>query len=237
MFTKVEGGVEPGPGPEPGDFPEENVYYRLQTRFNGDQGQARYGSVIELMRDSSKGNNSREDRLWSNAPVEKDAENYNHQLFKFELDPNGSGYYAMISRAKPNGSVNSTPSESTNSNVARWDYDNETKHYGFSLVADYQGTDANGNHYSAITSKDAAEGWYMNTSAAGQGFAIHLWNNPADQDAGIYTFIPMEKDDKDSISNIEAAPAADAIFDLSGRRLAAPQRGINIINGQKVLVR
>ena len=237
VFTKVEGGVEPGPGPEPGDFPEENVYYRLQTRFNGDQGQARYGSVIELMRDSSKGNNSREDRLWSNAPVEKDAENYNHQLFKFELDPNGSGYYAMISRAKPNGSVNSTPSESTDSNVARWDYDNETKHYGFSLVADYQGTDANGNHYSAITSKDAAEGWYMNTSAAGQGFAIHLWNNPADQDAGIYTFIPMEKDGQDSISNIEAAPAANAIFDLSGRRLAAPQRGINIINGQKVLVR
>lgn len=33
------------------------------------------------------------------------------------------------------------------------------------------------------------------------------------------------------------APVVEGIYDLQGRRLAAPQRGINIINGRKVLVK
>ena len=39
------------------------------------------------------------------------------------------------------------------------------------------------------------------------------------------------------ISSIEAAPAAPSIYDLQGRKLSAPVRGINIINGKKVLVK
>ena len=40
-----------------------------------------------------------------------------------------------------------------------------------------------------------------------------------------------------SIQEIGAAEGQKAIFDLQGRRLAAPVRGINIINGRKVLVK
>ncbi|MDE7336337.1 MAG: beta-N-acetylhexosaminidase, partial [Muribaculaceae bacterium] len=140
--------------PTPGEeFPAQGVYYRLQTRFNGDQSQARYGSAIELMQDASKGNNCQADRLWSNAPAESSAANYEYQLFKFEADPAGTGYYAMICKAKNGGSVNCVPSVSNNSNTARWDYDNDNVHYGFQLVEEYQGTDADGHFYSAITSK------------------------------------------------------------------------------------
>ncbi len=224
--------------PEPVEMPEANVYYRLHTRFNGPQTQDRFGTVIELMRDNSKGNNCQEDRLWSNDPAEKEAENYKYQLFKFEADPEGSGHYAMVCMAKPNGSVNATPTNSNNSNTARWDYDNDNKHYGFRLVEQHQGYDEAGNFYSAITSKHAANGWYMNTAGNGQGYSIHLWNNPADQDAGLYTFIPMEREQTSSISAVEAAaPAADVIYDLQGRRLAAPVHGINIINGHKIFVK
>ncbi len=225
--------------PTPGEqVPVKGVYYRLHTRFDGPQTQDRYGSVIELMQDASKGNNCQADRLWSNAPADASAANFDYQLFKFEPDPEGSGYYAMVCKAKNAGSVNCTPSVANNSNTARWDYDNSNVHYGFSLVANHQGTDENGNFYSAITSKDAANGWYMNTSGSGQGYSIHLWSNPADQNAGLYTFIPLAQDPSaiETVENIPA-PAQATIYDLQGRRLSAPQRGINIINGHKTLIR
>lgn len=227
--------------PVVGDVPAAGTYYRLHTRFNGNQSQARYGSVIELLRDDAgKGNNAQADRLWSNAPANASDANYDYQWFTFEADPNGSGYYAMVCKAKPNGSVNSTPSVATNSNTARWDYDNNAKHYGFYLVDNVngnstQGTDADG-FYSAFTSKDAAQGWYVNTSAAGQGFSVHLYSNPLDENAGIYTFEPAVTS---AIESVDAAAVStvDTIYDLQGRRLSAPVHGINIINGHKVLVR
>lgn len=39
------------------------------------------------------------------------------------------------------------------------------------------------------------------------------------------------------ISNIITRPAAEGIYDLMGRKLTAPQRGINIIDGKKVVVK
>ena len=229
--------------PEITDVPADGVYYRLHTRFNGDSSQPRYGSVIELLRDDAgKGNNAQANRLWSNAPAGKDDVNYDYQWFTFEADPAGSGYYALVCKVKPSGSVNSMPSVATNANSARWDYDDNAKHYGFYLVDSHngnstQGTDADG-FYSALTSKDAAQGWYMNTSAAPQGYSIHLYNNPLDQNAGIYTF----EIHPDTSGILTVQPAAttsghDTIYDLQGRRLNAPVRGINIINGRKTLVR
>lgn len=229
--------------PEPGDVPSAGVYYRFHTRFNGDSSQPRYGSVIELLRDNAdKGNNAQADRLWSNAPARKADENYDYQWFTFEPDPAGSQYYALVCKAKPEGSVNCTPSIANNAATARWDYDNENKHYGFYLVDNVNGNSVQGideqGFYSAMTSKDAASGWYMNISAAPQGYSVHLYSNPADQQAGIFTF----EIDPASISGISSvAPAesssASVIYDLQGRRLNAPARGINIINGRKVFIR
>lgn len=220
---------------------EEGKYYRLYTRFNGDNSQLRYGSVIELLRDDAgKGNNAQANRLWSNSPANIGDDNFDYQWFTFEPDPQQTGHYAMVCKAKPDGSVNSTPSVATNSNTARWDYDETTKHYGFQLVESVngnavQGTDADG-FYSALTSTGATAGWYMNTAAAGQGYAIHLWNNPLDQNAGLYTFEPYDKLTAVTSPTVSTSTNNSAIYDLNGRRLANPSRGINIIDGKKVLV-
>ncbi len=49
--------------------------------------------------------------------------------------------------------------------------------------------------------------------------------------------IPIVPDVSTGIVGIKPSHASNAIYNLSGQRLAAPQSGINIINGQKVLVR
>lgn len=245
LFTEaseVEGPETPEP-PVAADIPAAGVYYRLRTRFNGAETQARYGSCIELLRDDAgKGNNAQTDRLWSNAPADADDDNYPYQWFTFEADPSGSGYYALVCKAKPEGSVNSVPSVATNSNTARWDYDATAKHYGFYLIEKIgekvtQGTDEAG-FFSALTSKDAAEGWYMNTAAAGQGFAIHLYSDPTDQNAGLYTF---EVDPQ--VSTAVGTVLSDRentslIYDIDGRRLqSVPTSGIYISGGRKVLAK
>lgn len=249
VFSEATPAVEVGEVPAPGKF------YRLHTRFNADQNQARYGSVIELLRDDAgKGNNAQANRLWSNAPAAETDDNYDYQWFTFEADPAGSQYYAMVCKAKPEGSVNSVPTGANNANTARWDYDNSTKHYGFYLVDSYngvsvQGTDSDG-FYSALTSKDAANGWYMNVSAAGQGFSVHLWSMPNDQNAGIFTFEqlpeaeepgedPGNNDDPQAgISEVNASTSTSEIYDLQGRKLTKHNRaGIYIVNGHKVLVK
>ncbi|MDE6303583.1 MAG: beta-N-acetylhexosaminidase [Paramuribaculum sp.] len=198
-FVPADGEVEPGPGPDDpvvdDEVPAPGKYYRLRTRFNGAQSQPRYGSCIELLRDDAgKGNNAQANRLWHNQPAEPGDDNYEYQWFTFEADPEGSGYYAIVCMAKPEGSVNSVPSVANNSNTARFDYDDNAKHYGFYLVestskGSTQGVDDEG-FYSAITSKDAADGWYLNISAAGQGYSVHLYSDPTDQNAGIFTFEP-----------------------------------------------
>ncbi|MDE7110359.1 MAG: hypothetical protein K2O38_00480 [Muribaculaceae bacterium] len=51
-------------------------------------------------------------------------------------------------------------------------------------------------------------------------------------------FVLKDKGDDSSINEISVvAPAVQGIYDLSGRKLSAPVRGINIINGKKVLVK
>ncbi|MCM1109492.1 MAG: beta-N-acetylhexosaminidase [Clostridium sp.] len=243
LFTEAEVEETPNPPTPPvSDVPEQGVYYRLLTRFNGADTQARYGSCIELLRDDAgKGNNAQADRLWSNAPAQAGDANYAYQWFTFEADPAGSGYYAMVCKAKPEGSVNSVPAVANNANTARWDYDATTKHYGFYLVDQIgakttQGIDDKG-FYSALTSKDAASGWYMNTSAAGQGYAIHLYSDPTDQNAGLYTFEPDPT--PTSIGRVTlATEGEDAVYDLQGRRvqtISAP--GVYIIGGRKVIVK
>lgn len=49
--------------------------------------------------------------------------------------------------------------------------------------------------------------------------------------------IAVIPDPETGISDIKAVPAVNAIYNLNGQRLSAPQPGINIINGKKVMVR
>lgn len=237
--------VDPSEIPAPPvQMPEEGKYYRLLTRFNGPETQERYGSCIELLGENhGKGNNAQYNRLWSNTPAQPGDKNYDRQFFTFVLDPAGSGYYALVCKATPGGSVNCVPSVANNSNTARWDYDDTVRHFGFYLVENYnnqpvQGTDEKG-FYSVITSKDAAPGWYMNTSAAGQGFSVHLYSDPTDQHAGIYTFEPYPEEEVENPNvGVESIVPADhssassaQIFDLQGRKVVNPRAGLYIQNG------
>ncbi len=241
----VEAGDDPIVAPDApvqATVPQEGHYYRLLTRFNGDQSQERYGSCIELLGDNhGKGGNAKYNRLWSNTPAQPGDANYDRQFFTFVPDPSGSGYYALVCKAIPGGSVNSVPAESTNSNTARWDYDDTVRHYGFYLVENHNGQSTQGTDdagfFSAIASKDAASGWYVNTSAGGQNFSIHLWNNPLDQNAGLYTFEP-HPDNVTSISDVTFdRPADDTIYDLMGRRVVDPAPGIYIQGGTLIYIR
>ncbi|MDE6536139.1 MAG: family 20 glycosylhydrolase, partial [Muribaculaceae bacterium] len=243
-FTAVAD-VDPNDIPQVVNMPEVGKYYRLITRFNGDQNQPRYGSCIELLGENhGKGNNAQYHRLWSNTPAQPGDANYDNQFFTFVPDPTGSGYYALVCKAQPGGSVNCVPSVSNDSNTARWDYDDTVRHFGFYLVDTYngnsvQGTDEQG-FYSALTSKDAANGWYINTSAAGQGYSIHLYNNPTDQNAGIYTFEPHPENPNqggqvsiDAVNLSSVFPAQT--YDLQGRKVTNPTTpGLYIQNGKLI---
>lgn len=248
--VKVEGDTGEATVPTKEDVLSGSQWFRLNTRFNGPDTQPRYGACIELVSDARvdavkasvsglNNANIQADRLWHAKPADASDDHYDYQWFKFEKDPNGD-HYAMVCKAAPNGSVNATPSVNLGHNSSRFDYDHNTKHYGFYLVDTYkgsavQGADENG-FYSAITSANATAGWYMNISAAGQAYSVHMYTNPTDQNAGIFTFEP-HPGNATSIAEVVETPAAEGIFDLSGRRLSAPVKGINIINGRKVLVK
>lgn len=51
-------------------------------------------------------------------------------------------------------------------------------------------------------------------------------------------FIERERDAEDAVSALPSAPAQSVgIYNLSGQRLTAPRRGVNIIGGRKVVVK
>ncbi|MDE6534682.1 MAG: hypothetical protein K2K82_01585 [Muribaculaceae bacterium] len=69
------------------------------------------------------------------------------------------------------------------------------------------------------------------------GFKAHI-AVPATEDPVEY-FEIVDKDPSTAINEVETEGAVKAakVYDLQGRKLAAPVKGINIINGQKVLVK
>ena len=163
------------------------LYYHLVTRANNAE---RAGRAIELVAEGSsviESNNATIGQLWS-APADA---NNNYQRWAFEADPAGSGKYAMVCKAQPNGSVNPTPTAV--SNAGRWNYDNSQKHYGFILN---EGGTADGVDYYYITSSDqTTSGWFMNTAGGGQGLSINLWNDINDgSNAGYFSFNVVEYD-------------------------------------------
>ena len=63
------------------------------------------------------------------------------------------------------------------------------------------------------------------------------WAMPAD--ANVRSLVLRFSDDATDIEYVAAPqkPAAQAIYNLAGQRLEAPQKGINIINGKKVVIK
>ena len=166
------------------------LYYRLVTRANDD----RAGRAIELLNDASTdilgvaGNVSKGAAvgvLWSNTVEEND----DYQLWQFVPDPAGSGKYAMVCKAQPEGSVNPTPTATATD--GRWNYDNDQKHYNFNL---HKSGTADGVDYYYITSDQTESPWFMNSAGNGQAYSINLYNVFDSSNAGYFSFNVVEYD-------------------------------------------
>ena len=228
-----KGIVMPADPDQPGtvtDIPAAGNWYTLVTQANAANDE-RSGKAIELLAEGSPligTNNAQAGRLWMNVAADDDAANRDHQLWSFEADPAGSGLYAMVCKAAPEGSVNGTPTAANN--TGRWDYDFTAKHYTFSFPEEYR---SNGNIAIAST---GASGVYMNAARNGQGQAVNCYNKPDDANGGIFKFVATgqsaPEDTYVSFARLRensvyrfanAAPGYEgiAIADLGGDRVGA----------------
>lgn len=180
-------------GGEPSDepvLPNSNQWYRLISQCTD---ASRQGTCIELLTAASDKigtGNAQAGRLWSHSQAAEGDANYDYQWWQFQEDPANPGHYAMVCKAKPEGSVNSTPT--AQNNTGRWDYDNAAKHYDFVLnTTDHYGKDSSGAYYYAIRSTLQNDGWWMNIAAGGQNFSVNCWNNPNDGGSGRFIFMPI----------------------------------------------
>ncbi len=218
----------------------DKYWYKLVSR-----GVERGNRQIELIQSGSallsaqSSNGAAVGMLWGNVAAAENASNYDAQLWAFELDPNGSGKYAIVNKTKPNGSVKPTAS-AANTN-GRWSYDNAKKNYNFILADKAFGVDGK-NYYYTIRS-DKHSGQWMNCAMPAKGFAINLYNGPTDGNGGLWTFVPtfdVEGGDDSAVVDFPALNGISrtAIYDLQGRRLShIAHRGIYIVDGVKTMQR
>lgn len=167
----------------------EKHWYRIVT---GATDAARAEKCIELLREGASQigtGNAKVNRLWNGTIASEGNDAYDYQLWALMEAPDNPGKFALVNKAKPEGSVNGTPT--ANNNTARWDYDDTVRHYDFILgEAVYN---KNGDYYRySIHSQKAATGMYMNIAAAGQNYSINMWNNPNDGNSGVWEFRPID---------------------------------------------
>lgn len=94
-------------------------------------------------------------------------------------------------------------------------------------VGDYYGISF---HYADATGEET----YIYATKTGLHPGTH---DEEDSDAGSIFIITDKGPSTTEIIEVEMTKAVNDIYDISGRRLSAPIRGINIINGKKVLVK
>ena len=172
---------------------ENKYYYRIVSKAVD----GRKGTCIELLSATSPKigtGNAQENRLWSNAQAVEGADNYDYQWWSLEEDPANAGRFALVSKALPDGSVNTTPTALKN--TGRWDYDVAAKHYDFILGHGGYGS-VNGNHYYTIHSTQSVvtdtNPWYMNAAAGGQNNSINLYQGTSNSDDAVFwEFVPAE---------------------------------------------
>ncbi|MDE7388722.1 MAG: family 20 glycosylhydrolase, partial [Muribaculaceae bacterium] len=165
-------------------YPAEGSYYRLITRASQDAG--RRDRCIELVRQGSPLTSEKSatvGKLWTNTQVNSDNAAYDWQYWTFEPDPAGSGKYAMVCRAVPAGSV--SPDMEGSSVNARWNYDNNAKHYNF-VVGQHFGQEELNYYYSVRSDKNSS--WWLNCGQAAQNNAVNNWSDPADGNGGLWLF-------------------------------------------------
>lgn len=198
--------ISPGLHANAATIPDSGQWYRLVTTQASGERQNR---CIELLSADSQVlasvSSAQSGMLWSNSLASPTDSHYDYQFWQFVLDPDGSGLFAMVNKAIPDGSVNPTP---TTPNMAgRWTYDVKKRHYGFILDTQYHGVTNKGIIYYAITStaltNKPTDQW-MNIAAGGQSYAVNCYKDPTDAGGGLFYFYPANinpgdetPDDKD----------------------------------------
>ena len=151
----------------------------------------RAGKCIELLAQGSPlinatNTGSAVNRLWSNTQAAESAANYVYQWWALVEDPANPGSFALVNKAYPDGSVNSTATAS--GNTGRWTYDATRRYYDFVIAEKFQ-EKGSLRHYSIRSKKYPT--LYMNLAAAGQQYSINLWADPLDGNSGMFAFVPF----------------------------------------------
>ena len=134
--------------------------------------------------------------IWSNVAAAEGSGNYDAQLWAFELDPNGSGKYAIVNKTAPNGSLNPTASAATVD--GRWSYDTSKKNYNFILGDNGYGSASGSAYYYSIRS-DKHNGVWMNCAMPGRNYTVNLYSDPGSGSGGLWTFEPTFEIESDPV--------------------------------------
>lgn len=178
---------------------EKQTWYRIVTTATD----ARAGRCIQLLRENSSEigtGNAKAGRLWNSAIIEdENNEGYEYQLWAFMQDPANPERWALVCKARPDGSVNGKPT--AENNTGRWDYDENNRHYDFILGDKAYAQNGNNYNYSIRSQKVSNGNMCLNYAGPGQTYSINLWNNPADGNGGIWEFRPLEAQESDITVN------------------------------------
>lgn len=222
--------------------PDPNRWYRLITRYNGSDD--RVGRCIQYFPPGSE----HPDMLWSAMPVDSTSADYDYQFWRFVPSPENPDLYSMICRAAPDGFVDIVPTAMDPS--GRWVYvsapdaSDEADRYGFSFVTSptLSGVDSEtGYSYCAIsTDASTTSGYhYMNAGGPKQDYAINIWYETYSEDANEWSFaFAPDNGGTASLEDlaVEIETEEPVYYDLWGRRVEHPSRGIYICKGCKVLL-
>ncbi len=160
-------------------------------------------------------NYDEENDLWTIKTVEGGVKIYNA----------ANNIYLGPAVVEESGQHNVTAVTEAEAEVYTIELNNASGYYGVSLV--FQEL-VEGEEGEEPTYRERALNMNLNP------YCLHTY---AKADGGSIFVLEDPNEEEDSISEITVAPAAKGIYDLAGRKLAAPVKGINIINGVKVLVK
>lgn len=213
--------------------PDPETWYRLVTRYNGTD--ARVGRCIQYFPEGS----AHPGMLWSAVPLPATDPMSDYQYWRFESSADDPDMYAIICKAAPEGYVSAEPSSFTAE--GRWFYiatpqtATPDDKYDFELGGIRKGSDAaTGESFSDIYTDVVTDQLfrYMNCGDASQDYAINVAKATAPRESNewLFSFSPRQTVSgvsEVSVDNMETAPA-DVIYDLYGRVVENPSRGIYI---------
>ena len=170
---------------------EEKTWYRIVTNATDN---ARAGRCIQLLREglnvADKTGTAPAGRLWNSEIIEDETNaGYDYQLWAFMQDPANPERWAIVNKAKPNGSVKGTPT--AENNTGRWDYDENNRHYDFILGDKVHEQKGNNYNYSIRSQKVSNTSMCLNYAGSGQNNSINLWSDPSDGNGGVWEFRPL----------------------------------------------